>query len=376
MLNVFKKCIAYGAYLACTTLVLLFLIEGLLRLAGYPKGLFDYRPLNGETLFRPEVTIHQVWDLIPYAITTNSLGFRGPEITREKPEGTTRIIALGDSITQGFYVDNPDTFPLLLQQGLNKQGHQVEVINAGLGGTSIDRQIEIYNRFCNDLDPDAVLLTFVLNDIDDLRGKSRESLLQSDSFSQTMAEQSEWLLFARTALGEIILDRATRMIMGRYDDHRNVLEEGGGEDRYTIPGADEFQNNITIFLEQKAKPNDGIAAYEKYNEEQLATIENYLFALDHFHQHLQQQDIQLWVAYFPDYPEVYDPDRKVPIRSLLQTHCEDAAIPFFDLLPAFRNQDDTILHLAPLDFHPNPAGNKAMAQALAEYVTPHLTVTP
>src|SRR5437660_5953581 len=34
--------------------------------------------------------------------TTNSLGFRGPEVAFPKPRGRVRVVAVGDSVTFGF----------------------------------------------------------------------------------------------------------------------------------------------------------------------------------------------------------------------------------------------------------------------------------
>mgnify|MGYP002641082080 FL=1 len=238
-----KAILQYGIYLVCTTALILLLLEGGLRLMGYPKGLFDYRANDGKTLFRPGISMQLVWDLIPYTITTNALGFRGPEITLEKPAATTRIIALGDSITQGFYVDNPHTYPASLQVQLQEQGHPVEVINAAIGDISIDRQIDLYKRFCAKLKPHIVLLTFVLNDIDAIRDKQREELINADTFRPGLGESSEWILFGQTALGEIILDQATQRIFDRYRSHRNILESNQLNSRYDIPGGDVFQEN-------------------------------------------------------------------------------------------------------------------------------------
>lgn len=363
----------YMLYLGFSTAVLLLLLECALRMAGYPKGLFDYRPQDGSSLFRPSAKIHLVWDLIPYTIETNTLGFRGSEITLEKPADTTRIIALGDSVTQGFYVDNPDAFPVQMEALLREAGHSVEVVNAAIGDTSIDRQMEMYKRFCERLDPDMVLLTFVANDIDALRGKTKQAVLNADTFSPDLKETSEWLLFGKSAIGEIILDQATQREFKRYRENRDLLAQEDRRDRYTIPDGDAFAENVDIFLRDHAQKNDGIAFYETYNDAHLETINTYLYGLDHFHAYLKEQDIQLMLAYYPDYPEVYDRDRKVPLRGMLQEHCAKEGIPFFDLLPAFQSQGAAVLHLAPLDFHPNPAGNTLMAETLAEMLHPYLS---
>jgi|SRR5215510_4174771 len=45
-----------------------------------------------------------------------------------------RIVVLGDSLTAGYGVDIPQSYPALLQQHLNEAGYRYEVVNAGVSG--------------------------------------------------------------------------------------------------------------------------------------------------------------------------------------------------------------------------------------------------
>ena len=73
--------------------------------------------------------------------------------------------------------------------------------------------------------------------------------------------------------------------------------------------------------------------------------------------------------YFPSYSQVYDVTTSLKIRDILRNACQDASIPFFDLTPAFRKEGkETVLHLAPVDYHLNPTGNKVMAEAIARFL--------
>jgi acyl-CoA thioesterase I len=47
---------------------------------------------------------------------------------------TMRIVALGDSLTAGYGLDDEDSFPVVLEAELRQRGHDVEVINAGVSG--------------------------------------------------------------------------------------------------------------------------------------------------------------------------------------------------------------------------------------------------
>jgi len=64
-------------------------------------------------------------------VRINSLGLRGEEITLEKPSGVKRILVLGDSYTYGVYVGNDETYPAVLEELFERDGRNIQVINAG-----------------------------------------------------------------------------------------------------------------------------------------------------------------------------------------------------------------------------------------------------
>jgi len=66
-------------------------------------------------------------------VTINSLGLRGPEVTREVPAGVVRIATLGGSSTFGSQVSDSDAWPRLLEGGLGKG---MQVVNFGVPGYS------------------------------------------------------------------------------------------------------------------------------------------------------------------------------------------------------------------------------------------------
>ena len=74
-------------------------------------------------------------------VVTNAEGLRaGRSFQPGAHPGTRRILALGDSITFGFGVDQADSFPEQLERLINREQPQdrpVEVINAGVNGFSL-----------------------------------------------------------------------------------------------------------------------------------------------------------------------------------------------------------------------------------------------
>ena len=57
-----------------------------------------------------------------------------PAVTASAAQQSLRILALGDSLTQGFGVPPGDDFPNVLQRALKAKGFDVSVINAGVSG--------------------------------------------------------------------------------------------------------------------------------------------------------------------------------------------------------------------------------------------------
>jgi len=110
----------------------------------------------------------------------NSHGFRDYERTWEKPEGTFRILVLGDSYVEALQVAHEDSFPALLQKKLNAgfSSKRVEVIALGQSGFGT---AESYMRYVNSgrrYSPDLVILAFLTgNDfMDNSRFLSQDAL--------------------------------------------------------------------------------------------------------------------------------------------------------------------------------------------------------
>jgi len=90
----------------------------------------------------------------------NKHGFRGPEITKEKPENTYRIFSIGASTTFGSGVYDTQTYPFYLQLMYDEVDldFDIEVINAGIPGTwSMKEASAIKNRYI-DFEPDLFIV--------------------------------------------------------------------------------------------------------------------------------------------------------------------------------------------------------------------------
>lgn len=93
-------------------------------------------------------------------IRVNNLGFRGPDVDRDK-HGGFRVVCLGESTTMGqtlFATDRP--WPEALQERLTTpdRRRRIEVINAGWASYDIRHSAIRLRRFVLDLAPDLVVV--------------------------------------------------------------------------------------------------------------------------------------------------------------------------------------------------------------------------
>jgi hypothetical protein len=98
-------------------------------------------------------------------VRINARGFRGDDVAAEPTRGVPRILMLGDSITWGDYVRDEETYVRQTANVLESAlGYRVEVVNAGVGDTGSQEQIDILEESGLQVHPDIVVLGFYLND--------------------------------------------------------------------------------------------------------------------------------------------------------------------------------------------------------------------
>lgn len=140
----------------------------------YKNKLFNYflvdHPVYGFAFRKNSSTqnlLFPVYDQIVYRpgtkelvkFTVNSLGFRGPEFSPKKRDPkTTRIFCSGGSTTACVFVDDEETWPAALQRELRARGHNVEVINAGVGAWYSYQERLRFEQEVASYEPDIVVL--------------------------------------------------------------------------------------------------------------------------------------------------------------------------------------------------------------------------
>lgn len=147
--------------LLCSLVFVIGATEMTLRLTGLERGRAIPPPLYQQSEHADisyELKQNMNEKAFRSTITTNSLGFRSPEIDSVKP-----ILALlGDSITFGYGVEDDQTLGAILQQNIPDW----TIINAAVPGYTIGQERATYQYKLQQLNPKALILIFYWNDLE------------------------------------------------------------------------------------------------------------------------------------------------------------------------------------------------------------------
>lgn len=206
-----------GIALGFGTVLALLLLEGFLRLVD-PIGLAYDREFTAYRMhaltFAWENTPPEQVDLdgrlyqhkpnldLPFGsfwLRTNSLGCRGPEVAREKPDDVFRIVVLGDSVAFGWGVDDEVTFVRRLEAEWQPgaTGKRLEVVNTALPMYDTNQELAALRETGLPLAPDLVLLVYVINDVEPTRDVVEQLLTgrePPEGFSMALPDDAwSWL---------------------------------------------------------------------------------------------------------------------------------------------------------------------------------------
>lgn len=159
---------------AASTILALGLLEGAARIARRFAGAgkeqrsrlqyVEHDPLLG---WRKRPGARVLFDRRDYRVEVviNSKGLRDRERTYERPSGTLRLLALGDSFVEGYSVPFEQSVGQVLERSIRTPACSVEVINGGTAAYSTDQEYLFYRSEGARYGAQLVLLFFYLNDI-------------------------------------------------------------------------------------------------------------------------------------------------------------------------------------------------------------------
>ena len=320
----------------------LVLLEGGLRLFGWPTERvrtlgkllnFDAESWqNAVGVFRPGARSTVMWPPeLAYEVHINALGLRGPEIEATPPAGRQRILALGDSMTFGYYLAEDETWPAQLEARLREAGHDVEVVNGGSGGWTIESQTKFLKERALALEPDQVVVAFCSNDIADLRRGGA-----------VFDGQKRAVGGGRGALTEAVYTSATYELYLRAKvAWKHFRESRSGEIDHALTSVD-------------VGPDERDALWGRYAE-----------WLDEMHAVLTAEGIPLTLVYVPD---AYKLANGLPADDAerLRALARERGIGFASPLARFEAEPDADLFHLPLDPHLAPGGAARVAAAVEQ----------
>jgi len=117
-----------------------------------PDPLLDWRYVPGSEIVEGRVVYH-----------FNRAGFRDVDHELANPSARSRILVLGDSVSEGRGVPWDEVFAPVLQARL---GATYEVINLAQAGLNTPQEVHLLEKVGLGYEPGVVVLNFVLNDCD------------------------------------------------------------------------------------------------------------------------------------------------------------------------------------------------------------------
>jgi len=313
------------------------------RLNGFPRRLFT-----------PTERPHLPYVLTPgidlwmrgMHVQVNEHGLRGSGVATRPPPGVHRVLALGDSVTFGEGLEAEEAFPALLARELAaRTGARYEVLNAGVEGYNAETELAFLEERGLALGPETAVVAFNLNDYDYAPVLGPLGILTRDRaarVSSSLADVSEfyflvrWLVATRgRPWGDPAPAAAFTARPGQRFSDLDRYVSALRKNYYTHPADGRWQVMVD--------------------------------ALRGLGETARAHRLRLVIAILPDGDQigVADPDL-LPQRKVLGI-CADAALDCLDLHPVFAAaaQDGELFFDI---MHPNAAGHRLIARALAEHL--------
>jgi len=297
------------------------------------------------------------------AAEANSLGFRDDEVSKAKPAGVFRILALGDSFTVGANVEQSEAYPQVLERILDTDGRRnIEIINAGVGGYDSFHYGQFVEHYAAQYEPDMILLGFF---------SGNDAYSQFKNVEQTRTAVLGRRIDRNAGKGWSLLLK----VWGYENLHvvRALLNTGPANIQFERESCDQFADYYLAVQEKRlvnhlATPTAEQQGLIQANFSQLRRIQR--IAAD--------QNIKFGVVLLPDENQLNIALQKTLIpdaerdqydfdmpQASLRTLLGQAQISYLDLLPDFR-ADSRCLYMD--DTHWVAAGHEMAAQRIAAWL--------
>jgi lysophospholipase L1-like esterase len=279
-------------------------------------------------------------------VRINEHALRGPSTPLEPPPGVHRVLAIGGSTTFGEGLEEEESFPGQLERELNASGdgQRYEVLNAGVEGYNSTAELAFLRQLGLPLKPRTVVIGYSLDDFQDspvmgpygILTRTVEARVPTCSLGNASALYLSVYWFAKTGF---------KIPWHDLSAQRPRL----GDDVVDLDRALARQRKQAFRKQPDAQWNAMVDALHGFAREAAA------------------HDLRLVLAVMPDGDQVGVPDPDLIPQQKIRAICADAGLDCLDLQPAL---DAAAAH-EKLFFdgaHPNAAGQRVIAQALAAHL--------
>ena len=299
------------------------------RLRGMKNPFWQKHPTRGHSLKPGDYG--SIWG-IPFHI--NRLGFRSPEITKQKPTGVFRVFCMGDSITMGPALPSSALYPEVLQGILSKKypDKNFEVINAGASGYGIKEELLLLKEDGLALSPDLVVLQYTIYDV------PGTTFYDHINPHRDVPVPGKEFLINHFAIARFVLERYNRIGL------KNDLF--GLADRLDMPADSDAAKRI----EQ---------GWQKYFEQ-----------LSDMAELCRKNNIAFLVLIIPHRAQFEDRRKAFAPQKRLLAFCRENNVAAIDPVSIFRSQKRYPFLFDPV--HPNMEGHKIIAELIADWMGKNL----
>ncbi len=397
--------------LACLSVIaILLVLEAGTRLLGLTPaaGPFDPNVPDADLGMSPRKAHSQKADFGEYQGVliqqTNNLGFYQKQDTALEPTpGVERVVVLGDSFTAGA-TNADETFPGVLSRLLNEAnpGHPVEVLNAGAGRYS---PYQCYVRLARQIMPlqprHVILAEYVGNDyLDMIRQDDRPYLTELPN-GTFQAHRPRFVTYADPSEPPGLLDQSRVLAVFRgflgptiqYQFSRVMIL------RENLSGFGYGTGAILQYIKQVAaldRVGHGLMLqilhqqiwFEHFPETLPLSLKINRHTIELFRDLCRENGMRLTYTVIPS-KDMIEPDLLRPLMDEIAKRspsttleklaafdekltdetmraCGELGVEYIDLRHGLRSRRNGAEFYYPKDMHMNPAGNRAVAETLAE----------
>jgi lysophospholipase L1-like esterase len=354
-----------------STVLALGIAEGIVRKFA-PQGVAVpwQDEIDGIRVSRPNVQgRHAIPNTFDVTVSTNAQRFRGRQTSALKRDpGTLRIATLGDSFTFGWGADDDKTYPAVLRRlieerhvGKSETKLNVEVLNAGNGGTGTGEQALLYDVYVKKFAPQIVILGVNPTDIDD---DSERNLFALESDGRVYPRPPQQIQAADSQV------RSVRKVANSFPGYAFIVQ------RSQLFGL--MRNQFSKLLSQTRKQ----AFANSVAEEKIEPKVEFQDALQRMAAEILwlkfsvEETNGLLVVVFLPTRDVLDEQlasaqpstrtKAAEIVKTLQKTSGQYGIPFADITEHLTKRwgKKSDLYFSGLDTHPTPAGYEAIAEGV------------